>query len=364
LSPHTSTALRVLVAIHCLVLLYFAHAAFIPIALALLFALVLSSPVETLHRKGLPRSLSAILILFAVVGLAAVAVKLLWAPAQEWLAAAPQTVRTIEQKFRPTADVIHQIDAMTDRAGRLTEGGEGRTGSPSRVTLVPVAPGGFLLETRAVMVAMVTVIILTLFLLAGGPPVLARMTATLASDAQATHILKVIGAVRSEVGRYYATISAINLGLAVATALAMMALGMPNPFLWGAVAGVLNFIPYVGSALTLVILTVVAFASFDGVGRVFAVSASYLGLATLEGQIVQPLLVGQRLELNPIIVFLALWFGGWLWGIAGIVMAVPALVTLKVVAEHSVHGGPLVAFLSPSRAKGFKPGRTANRPKQ
>lgn len=363
MNARTSIAIRVLVAVHCIVLLYFAHAAFIPVALALLFALVLSSPVEALHRKGLPRSLSAVLILFSVVGVATVAVSLLRAPAQEWLAAAPRTVRIIEQKFRPTADVLHQIDAVTDRAGRLTDGGESEKTSPSRVTFVPAEPGGFLLETRAVMVAMVTVLILTLFLLAGGPPVLARMTAALASDAQATQILKAIGAVRSEVGRYYVTIAGINLGLATATALAMWALGMPNPILWGAVAGVLNFIPYVGSALTLVILTVVAFVSFDGIGRVFAVSVSYLGLATLEGQIVQPLLVGQRLELNPIIVFLALWFGGWLWGIAGIVIAVPVLVTLKVAAEHSEHGGPLVAFLSPSRPKGFKPRHGANRPK-
>ena len=359
MNAQTSIALRVLVTIHCIVLLYFAHAAFIPVALALLFALVLSSPVEALHRRGLPRSLSAVLILFSVVGVAAVAVTLLRAPAQEWLEAAPRTVRIIEQKFRPTADVLHQIDEVTDRAGRLTHGESVESTSPSRVTLVPSEAGGFLLETRAVMVAMVTVIILTLFLLAGGPPVLARMTAALAGDAQATQILKVIGAVRSEVGRYYATIAAINLGLAVATALVMWALGMPNPILWGAMAGVLNFIPYVGSALTLVILTVVAFVSFDGIGGVFAVSISYLGLATLEGQIVQPLLVGQRLELNPIIVFLALWFGGWLWGIAGIVVAVPALVTLKVVAEHTEHGRALVEFLSPSRHKGFKARRSA-----
>ena len=81
--------------------------------------------------------------------------------------------------------------------------------------------------------------------------------------------------------------------------------------------------------------------------------ATYLGLATIEGQIVQPLLVGRRLELNPIIVFLALWFGGWFWGIAGIVIAVPCLVALKVAAEHSVRGTPLVEFLSPSPAKRF-----------
>jgi predicted PurR-regulated permease PerM len=200
---------------------------------------------------------------------------------------------------------------------------------------------------------MLTITILTLFLLAGGPPMLARMMESLARDVHSTHILKVIEAVRSEVGRYYATIAVINLGLALATGLAMMALGMPNPVLWGALAGVLNFIPYVGSAATLIVLVIVAFVSFDGVGRVLAVGATYLGIATIEGQIVQPLLVGHRLDLSPIIVFLALWFGGWFWGIAGVVLAVPSLVALKVVAEHSKQGTPLVAFLSPSMAKRF-----------
>jgi predicted PurR-regulated permease PerM len=200
-----------------------------------------------------------------------------------------------------------------------------------------------------------TVIILTLFFLAGGPPMLVRMTSALAGDENSTHVLKVIDAVRSEVGRYYATIALINLCLALATWLAMLGLGMPNPILWGVLAGVLNFIPYVGSATTLLVLTVVAFVSLDGVGRVVAVAASYLGLATIEGQIVQPLLVGHRLDLSPVIVFLALWVGGWFWGIAGVVMAVPGLVALKVVAEHSARGLPLLEFLSPNLAKRFKP---------
>src|ERR1700730_16581559 len=130
-----------------------------------------------------------------------------------------------------------------------------------------------------------------------------------------------------------------------------MALGMPNPILWGVLAGVLNFIPYVGSATTLIVLAVVALGSFAVVERVLAVTGTYLALATIEGQIVQPLFVGQRLKLSPIIVFLALWFGGWFWGVAGVVLAVPSLVALKVAAEHSEHGAPLVAFLSPGAGK-------------
>jgi len=322
------------------------------VALALLFALVLSSPVEVLHRLGLPRGVSATLILMIFLGATGAVVNLLWEPAQQWLAGAPRIVRIVEQKLGPVARVLHRIDAVTDRAGHLTDA---RGGAKTAPTPAPDTSGGFLLGTRTALVAMTTVVVLTLFLLAGGPPMLARMTASPASDAHSTRALHLIDAVRREVGRYYATLALINLGLGLATGLAMLVLGMPNPILWGVLAAVLNFIPYIGSATTLIVLTVVAFVSFDGVGRALTVAASYLGLATIEGQIVQPLLVGRRLELNPIIVFLALWFGAWFWGIPGIVIAVPSLVALKVVAEHSQHGRRLVEFLSPNVSTRLNP---------
>jgi predicted PurR-regulated permease PerM len=208
--------------------------------------------------------------------------------------------------------------------------------------------------TGSTLASVMTVAILTLFLLSGGPPMLARMAASLASNLQASHVLKVIEAIRTELGHYYGTIALINLGLAAATALVMKLLGVPNPFLWGAVAGVLNFIPYVGSATTLLLLAVVSLVAFDSLGKVLAVVGSFLLLATLEGQVVQPLLVGRRLDLNPILVFLAVWFGGWFWGVAGIVIAVPVLAALKVAASHGEGTAPIVEFLSPIGSDSFK----------
>jgi predicted PurR-regulated permease PerM len=335
-------------------LLYFAHAVFVPIALSILFALLLSSPVEALHRRKLPRSASATLILLIFLGVLGGAANLLWDPAQQWLANAPHTAAVIQRKLGPVAQVMQRINAVGDRAGHIADGD---AKAPSTGHSAPSASSGaegLLTETRDAAIAVMTIIILTLFLLAGGPPVLARMTAAFATRSHAAHVLEVIEAVRREVGRYYATIALINLGLGIATGAAMTLLGMPNPILWGALAAVLNFIPYVGSATTLVILTVVAFVSFDGAGRAVAVAGTYLALTTIEGQIVQPLLLGQRLEVNPIMVFLALWVAGWFWGVAGIVLAIPGLVALKVAAEHSPNGTPLVEFLSPSRTKRIK----------
>jgi predicted PurR-regulated permease PerM len=186
----SSKSLLVLVCVSCAVLLYFASAAFIPVALALLFALVLSTPVEALHRQGLPRSVSAILTLMLFLGATGGTVNLLWEPAQQWLAGAPRIVKTIEKKVGPVTRVLRRIDAVTDSAGHLGDAGGRTTPTPTltRATPAQSASGEFLLGTRTTLVAMATVAILTLFLLAGGPPMLGRMTASLASDVHATQV--------------------------------------------------------------------------------------------------------------------------------------------------------------------------------
>jgi predicted PurR-regulated permease PerM len=364
-AARTGLALRVLAVIAVGAVLYAARTACIPVALAGLFALILAGPVEALHRHlRLPRSLGALIVLTLLGSLIGVTVNLLWTPAQSWWNSAPATLRTIERKVRPMALFISRLEQLTHRADEITEIGPPSTLSEPRSAGAPVVvemPGdsltagghppiavALLNRTRDALSGAVTVLMLTLFLLAGGPPMLARMSAALASDRQSAHSLRVIDAVRSELSRYYVGLACINLGLGAVTSGLMLLLHMPNAVLWGVVAGVLNFVPYVGSAITLLLLTAVAFVTYPGMGQVLLVAGGYLALATLEGQVVQPLVIGRRLELNPIIVFLALWFGGWFWGIAGIVMAVPTLVALKVVAAHARHGQPLAEFLSPN----------------
>jgi predicted PurR-regulated permease PerM len=173
------------------------------------------------------------------------------------------------------------------------------------------------------------------------------MTSALVSDLESAHVMSLIEHVRREVGRFYVTTSLINVGLALATGCLMMLCGMPNPFLWGTIAGLLNFIPYAGPATSLILLSLVAAVSFDGLAHVVYVAGSFLGLTIIEGQLIQPLLVGRRLQLNPMLVFLALWFGGLFWGVAGVILATPALAALKVIAKRSSGGKPLADFLSP-----------------
>jgi predicted PurR-regulated permease PerM len=357
-SRRTSGALVALVALAVGALLYFGHEVFIPVALALLFALVLSSAVEALHRRGLPRAVGGFLMLLALLATIGGATDALLEPAQQWLANAPRTLQIIEKKVRPAEKWMHRLEELTSRASALSgSAAPAPAAAPAAASPAPapaVSGSSVLSATGSTVASVMTIVILTLFLLSGGPPMLARMAAAGASDLHPAHALRVIDAIRIELGRYYATITLINVGLGAATALAMWALNVPNPWLWGAVAGVLNFIPYVGSATTLLLLSIVALVSFNDLTHVFAVIGGYLALATLEGQVVQPLLVGRRLDLSPILVFLAVWFGGWFWGVAGIVIAVPSLAALKVAAAHSEGAQALVEFLSPSGTKSIE----------
>jgi predicted PurR-regulated permease PerM len=344
------TAVRVLVAGAAGVLLYVGHAAFIPVALALLAALVLSGPVELMHRLGLPRSLGALLMTLVLIGAAAGLLDFLSEPAQHWFEEAPHTVRVIAKKIRPLAQAIAKMDDLRNSAGNIglaAHAAPAAAAAPVPAALPMSGPALLLDATRAVLLSTATFLILTLFLLSGGPPMLARMTSALVSDLQLAHVTGVIEKVRREVGRFYVTTALINLGLGLATGCVMMWWGMPNPFLWGTVVAALNFVPYAGPAAALILLTSVAFVSFDGFAQVAVVAGSFLALIAIEGQVIQPLLVGRRLKLNPMLVFLALWFGGLFWGIAGVILATPLLAALKVIAENSTHGGQLVDFLSP-----------------
>ena len=327
-------------------LLYVGHTAFIPVALAGLAGLILSSPVEALFRLGLPRGISAVLILVTALAAVAGLVALIWTPSQQWYASAPHTLTVIQKKFTPVARLMSHIEQLTDRAGKV---GAPNPPEPTAVAAPQESTSRILLSTVSdAAVGLATFVIITLFLLAGGPPMVARMTAAFFGHLKAHHVQGYIEKVRAEVGHFYVTSAFINLGLGVATTLVMMAWGMPTPYLWGAVAALLNFIPYAGATTTLIVVTLVAVVSFDGLGHAAGVALSYVGVAVIEGQIVQPLLVGRRLDVNPLLIFLGLWFGGIFWGIAGVILATPILVALKVIAENAHDGESMMQFLGPN----------------
>ena len=327
-------------------LLYFAQDVFIPVAVALFLALLLTPAVDRLQRWHVKRGLAVAIVLVVVFAAAAAAINTVWTPATEWLARAPQTMRKIDPRLKPLREMFDRFDDVAERAGRLTQGGSVVSGTPAIVT--PVGGESTAFSITKSFFEWLSIIPFTLFFLLGGPPLLARMGASLAGNEASTKTLRMTEAIRQEVGRYFGTIALINLGLGVATGLAMFVLGMPNAILWGVMAGVLNFIPYLGPVTACLVLAGAALITFPTLGQALAVPGVFILLHFIEGQLVQPLTVGRRCEVNALVVLLGVWFGFAFWGIAGVLLATPVLVALKVAAEHQPSWRVLGDFLSPN----------------
>lgn len=321
--------LLLLTALAVLVTLHIARDFLIPLALAIFLAVLLAPAVNRLRRWHVPRALAAGLVMVLMMGSIAVVVDVTVDPAREWLNRAPGVLREIERKIRPLQKVAIQIDAVALHAERVAEGGPARQQAPPPVA--PARKAALIWQTPAMIITVVGTFFLTFFLLAWGPALLASFAGG-AEHPRADRAIAILAAAQSEMVQYLGTVSIINLALGLVTSGIAAAFGLPTPWLWGLLAAILNFVPYAGSAVTLSVLTIVALLTRDGLGPAAGVALSYLTLATIEGQLVQPLAMGRRLALSPLLVFVALWFWGWLWGVAGMLLATPLLLAAKAIS--------------------------------
>jgi predicted PurR-regulated permease PerM len=177
-------------------------------------------------------------------------------------------------------------------------------------------------------------LLLTMFLLSSGDAVYERILRVLPRLSDKKAALRIARDIEDSISRYLLTITLVNVGLGIVVGLAMWLLGMPNPALWGVVATLLNFLPYIGSAIGAVITGLVALVALPDLSSAIAVPLVYLAINTIEGQVVTPIVVGRRLELNTVAVFAGVMFWGWVWGLAGVLIAVPLLVAIKRVCDH------------------------------
>ena len=308
--------------------LKFAQTAIVPVLFAVFLALVLSPIVELLVRHRVPRIAAATLVMALLLAAVGAMLSATWKPARSWLDTAPATFAELERKLRPVVKFIAKVESVSSQAERMTTPDPAQHEKP---TPVSVEPKGFVQSTQEWIIAIVSMVFLTLFLLGTDLAALGQNGPPGAPWRGAGSIFL---RVRGELGRYFAAVTVSNLVLGVGTTVTMYWLDMPNPLLWGLIAFVLNFVPYAGSATTLGLLTVVALVSFEGVGQAVWVAGTYLLLTTLEGQVLQPVLVGRRLDISPPVVLLGLWFGGWLWGVPGVALAMPMLVSVKAAAQE------------------------------
>lgn len=326
---------RILLALLFFVVLgvfYFAQTVLIPLTLALLLSFVLSPLVGLLQRWHLPRALGSILILAAVVAAIAFGVTMLAQPARDWVAHAPRNIQAIERSFESVRGSIHAAQVATKEIELLA-----RPPTTSASTVVNSQPSlltSMATSTPRALMAIAEVLLLVYFFLSSGNGFLRRMVEIAPGMSEKKMVVHIAREVQEEMSRYLMTVSAINLALGAATAVCMAVLGVPNPLLWGAVATVFNFAPYVGPAMTGIGLLLAASATFDSLGHALAVPGVFLTLTITEGQLITPTIIGQRLSLDPAVVFVWLLLWGALWGIVGILLAGPLIACLRIICQH------------------------------
>ena len=311
---------------------YLAQEILIPLVLALLLSLLLSPIVTFLeHGVRIPRVVGSLLTLVAVVFAVLFGVSKLAEPAQNWIAHAPATLQTIQQRFRSFREPIRQAQEASKRIEDMAQ-----PSAPSQtvVTAQPSLLASMVTSTPRALGEIAAVLLLVYFFLSSGNGFLRRMVEIAPSLSEKKVIVSIARDVQLEMSRYLVMVSLINFGLGVATATVMLLMGVPNPLLWGAVAGVLNFAPYVGPACTGLALAFVGFTTFDTLGHAFAVPGAFFLLAVIEGQLITPTIIGRRLALDPTVVFVWLLLWGWLWGVVGILLAGPMLACFRIVCQH------------------------------
>ncbi|HVY07933.1 MAG TPA: AI-2E family transporter [Burkholderiales bacterium] len=323
---------------------HFARPFLLPVVFAVLFALLLAPAVGWLKKRRLPEPVGAALVIAVLLCLLGTAIYTLADPAAQWLDKAPESFGAIEARLRKIKQPVAEVQRAADKLESITRIA---AGSKPREVVVQTPGLGALLasQTPYLVAGLISTTVLLYFLLASGDLFLRKTVRLIPTLRNKIHAVEVGREIQHELGHYFLTVTVINAGLGIATTIAMQVLGMPNPLLWGAMAMLLNYIPYLGPTTSLVILGTAAAITFDDVSRIWPVPAVFLALVLLEGQLIQPVVVGRRLRLNPVMIFIAFLLLGWLWGIAGMFIAVPVLVTLKVVCHHVEHFSGLGEYL-------------------
>ncbi|MDX8456247.1 AI-2E family transporter [Mesorhizobium sp. VK9D] len=325
--------------------LYFARAFFMPVMLAFLLTLTLTPIVRFLRKHGIPEVVSAtLLVLFSIVVFAA-AGYLLSGPIIELINNSYSIGQQLTERLAPfkqplerTMDLAHQLEALTE------------TSQEPGVQRVAVAPSGILSTAASNILeagtSITIVFVLSLFLLASGTLFYEKIVQSFTSMTQKKRALRVVYDVEREISHYLLTVLLINTGLGTVIGLGLWGLGMPNPLVWGAAAALLNFLPYVGALMTILLVAVIALISFDSISFALLAPAFVMLCDIVEGQFVTPMVVGRRLEINAVAIFIAIAFWSWLWGFVGALMAVPLLVVIKVFCDHFESLSPVGNFLA------------------
>ena len=322
-------ALVSLLIICVIAVLYAAKAFFLPIVMAFIVGTMLSPAASFLERRRIPRAVAAVLIVMAVGTGVAFMVGLIASPLMEWSSKLPELGVQLKDKLhvfdRPLA-LWQQLQSMLGGSDTLAS-----FHLPKFEWVQPTLE--FLSPTLAEFLLFVATLIL---FIASWKDLRRAMVMNFGDRPARLRTLRILNAIEEHLGSYLLMVTSINVGVGIAAGIICAVTGMPNPAGLGALAATLNFIPIIGPVAMFVVLTVVGIVTFPSISAGLIAPLLFAGMTFLEGHFVTPTIVGRRLELNALAVFIALAFWTWLWGPMGAFLASPILIVALILKEHLI----------------------------
>jgi predicted PurR-regulated permease PerM len=340
-----STAIIILAVLGVLYTLYFARTFLIPIAIAVLLAFVLSPAVRVLTRLRIPEWLGAAIVVLGLVGAIVLGAYQLAGPVQAWTAEAPATLAKAEREVKKLLRPLERVTKTAERVEEATEVTQTGEKPPEVVVRGPSVSSRLFGSTQRFITYLLEVLLLLYFLLATGNLFLEKVIKVLPTFQDKKKAVRIARETEASISVYLLANLGINIVEGIMVGGAMWALGMPAPFLWGLLTVFFEFIPYVGALVMVVLLSIVALASFDNIGHILLVPAAFLLANLIQANIVTTLVLGRRLALNPVALFIGLAFWFWIWGIAGAFIGVPLLAIFKIVCDNIESLAPVGEFL-------------------
>jgi predicted PurR-regulated permease PerM len=326
--------------------IYFVRSLLLPIVLALLLSYMLRPVVRGLAKAKIPPLVGAALLLLTLVGSIGYGASFLAAPAAGWLEKAPYSLQELKQKMHPIQKPMEKVAQASGAIENLTATESPQDKTPTVEVKQHPLTDRLMVQTPELLVAALTMLILLYFLLAYDGVFLTKLIRLMPTLSDKKRAVSIAHEIEAQVSRYLFTVTIINCCLGIAVGTAVGVLGLPNPIMWGVMVAILNFVPYLGALTGIICMTLGAVLSFDSIGYALLFPLTYFVLATLEGNFITPFVMGRSLTLNPVLVLLSLTFWGWMWGITGIILAVPILAAFKIFCSHIEPMEPLAEFIS------------------
>ena len=356
--PKASMPIVVLCGLAVIGAMYFARDLLIPLVMAVLLALLLRPLLRRMRKLHLPDFASAAILISAVTAIVAFGAYKLAGQAQEWLVHAPETVANVRKMLPTKSGPMGDIKKTTDAVEDLTKAG-GEDKAISVKLSAPDVAFAVLGVSGHVAASAIIVLVVAFFLLALSDVLLKQAVESRPLFYEKKNIVQLVQNVEMGVSRYLLTVTIINVGLGVVTALVTWALRLPNPILWGVMATLLNYIPHVGAFVCMIVLFFVGAVTHESLAWGGLVAGCFAVITFLESYFVTPMTLSKRLQLSPLAVIVSILFWGWMWGIAGGLMAAPLLAVAKIICDQFEVTKPLGVILGEAEPRAHRPPETA-----